>query len=418
MTSYYGWIPNVIGRLSFSFSGLSSFPSRVVFSSNLRNSGRFFAGFQRRDLSDTSIPVISRSKTAKRFIDRHFYGKTGDFYFLCLMKAREDSSAIQGKVFVYERSEWKNFRCEIRKRISEVERLDDNSTCLENYFDGTIVGDIFISSKFLMQRDGSINIDIIKAPDHSEFNEQPGNINHASAAQIYFFIRDLFHTHKFHSPDTDTILDVYKNDKNWKADVNYALARKAIALRRQETPSSLRRCIGIVSYLESFRTNMITSKERIEHKFSTKTFLDSATAAIYNSETREAKSLWNRLETFKEEFIKYTSVILAFAAIFISSDTIDKSEFLKNSTLVKLIRTNMLLLTFMILAILVTYYALKIFIDKRNYERDDFVASIARLSLPFKNKYYSFIIFITGMVSVTLSICLTAFIFGRILSGR
>ena len=112
---------------------------------------------------------------------------------------------------------------------------------------------------YSIQRNGIVTIEVDTLPPAdviSEFSDFEQTI----ASQCYFFLRDLLHKHKFHSPTTDKILDVYRSS-DWPALVNYALARKAIRLRRDGRRNSLYRALGVLSYLQSFRDNIMTKED-------------------------------------------------------------------------------------------------------------------------------------------------------------
>ena len=217
MTTYRGWIPNVAGRLSFSMAGFSTHPSRVIFAGDLEDAGSHFIGFQRRNLSDTSIPFISEWIWLRRLVDRWLLNKSGDFVFLCLMHHRREADALAGKVFCFARSVWSAARPHVRSEMDTLTRDITPDLKLAERLEPKIEKHFIASGRFSVARGGAFELDLEKLPD-TKMAVGFSDLEQAFASQFHFFIRDLLHNHRFHAPTTDKILNVYKNE-DWKAQV-------------------------------------------------------------------------------------------------------------------------------------------------------------------------------------------------------
>lgn len=419
MKTFCSWIPNVIGRLSFSISGLGSHPSRVVFGSNLRDGGRYFAGYQRRDLSDTTIPLLGRVGAVKRFIDKHFFGKTGDFYFVCLMKKSENSEYIKGKVFVFDRSDWLAIMEPFKNKMIKVKSMDRSDTILSKQFE-RIIGstESFFSSNFRLDRNGIIKISLNSSVEPMYFEDQNFDSEHACAAQVFFFLRDIFHTHKFHSPDTDTILDVYPENGDWMKSIEYALARKAIALRRQDTQLSLRRSIGIVSYLRSFQKICpdVTSTQTIP--FSTDEFVDSLNASFQVKDLLEQHSWSSYFIRLKEEFLKWFSLSVALLIFFVDPAKLRNNSIFSDSLFQYIPDLSRFeFLTIIIILSSGVILTFKLLIDNVNGFRDDIAANLITSTLPISKNAAVGFLFLSAIGVAIFAFYLMKYIFFRLLSG-
>jgi hypothetical protein len=79
--------------------------------------------------------------------------------------------------------------------------------------------------------------------------ERGGHIEHILTAQLFFFLRDIGHRHQHHDPNTDTVVDLWKDNPNDPFDWNQSVpfppilnahgkggfldTRKALCFRRE-----------------------------------------------------------------------------------------------------------------------------------------------------------------------------------------
>jgi hypothetical protein len=93
--------------------------------------------------------------------------------------------------------------------------------------------------------------------DSDEDNARNAAINQAISEQLFYFIRDLCHTHQHHAPNSDTIATLQtlksRNDVNWANNIIYSLYYYIISNKRNSDFRKLKRSIGVISYLDSFR---------------------------------------------------------------------------------------------------------------------------------------------------------------------
>ena len=98
-----------------------------------------------------------------------------------------------------------------------------------------------------MKRNGVVEIED-KNPQTANTQESNANIGHA-----YIFLKDIVHNHQHHDPESDKIISVHAEGKNWRQKIFYGLIRHVVELKRQKTPENLKRSGGILAYAGSFR---------------------------------------------------------------------------------------------------------------------------------------------------------------------
>ncbi|MDF1791693.1 MAG: hypothetical protein P1U88_07285, partial [Thalassobaculaceae bacterium] len=118
--------------------------------------------------------------------------------------------------------------------------------------------------KFSILRNGICEI----FPIEESFSEEFGfNISPLSdkkeeqlfylTSQVYFFLKDLGHSHQHHSPKTDTLVDIQEvhsdDDHSWKQNITYSLYRRVVDFRRSTQRGSNEDALGILAYAKTFR---------------------------------------------------------------------------------------------------------------------------------------------------------------------
>jgi hypothetical protein len=400
MPSFHGWVPTAVGLLSYSIAGLSSYPSRVVFKGDLEDAGNNFIGFQSRNLSDTSIPFVAERLYLKRLFDKWIYGKSGDFVFVCVMRHWREDDTLKGKVFCIQRKHWRErARAEVRL-IMDTLTSDPPDYHLGQIVFDRIESDVTFSARFTVKRNGTCTIDLEKMPaDVSAF----GDPEQTFASQVYFFVRDLLHTHKFHSPSTDKIIDVHRED--WKKAVNYALARKAIRLRRTGRPFDLYNALGIISYLTAFREKVMTEEEKKEVPLSLETFADSIKNYAPLALILESGKLTNRLKAWIGRITLALSALIGLVVSIGKPDPTKQPELIRG--LFGAIYDNYLS---MLGVILVGCIFTQLVLAENVRPRDRIARNLSRYSVTFRQRKFGGVELLLG----TLAICASGLIFATI----
>lgn len=401
MALYRAWVPNTIGRLSFSIAGQTSYPSKIVFSGDLEDAGTKFLCFQRRNLSDTSVPFASEWRLPRYLLDRYWFHKDGTFFFACCLVHDRESDQLSGKVFCFPRSDWQRPKQFLRETIFGLGQV--NKPFDFDRLASRIGPYAFASARVGISRNGAVEIDVTSMPssaDIGKFSDIEGTI----ASQIFFSVRDIFHVHRFHAPSTDRIIDAYPfdpdNPSEWKKQVNFALARKAINLRRRGRHLSIHRATGIIAYLQSFRLNVMTDNERNDLPFTIDQFLASLKSYEPIANVEEAHSLVGRSQF-------YVNRILAFAAIFITvfvtlgtnSNVYGKMPKWQQSiidySIANFVPTAMIGLIILGIASLFIPY-------QRGY-REKVAKNISRLAVTFHRKRFGWAEIVIGAIGLTIS---------------
>lgn len=257
--NYIGWIPTVSGRLSFSEFGNSDYPTPCIRSVCTDGTQRVILAYQKRNLSDTTIPVLSRFEPIKKFIDKIFLNKDGTLWFCSTAFYDAQRNRIFGKVFVFTKDYWRaeaetlvrELMDQIPRFNGDVSRTESKALELEEQigaYSATIVnysikrtGEIEINFKYSEQ--GKKYIDAF----HDDVDDDIFN-------QIYYFLKGCLHRHQHHSKNTDSILQIYKKtgEIDWKVETLYTLYRKIINRRRSGKIVELSQSLGVLAYASSF----------------------------------------------------------------------------------------------------------------------------------------------------------------------
>ncbi len=321
MSSYDGWIPNVLGRLSYSIAGQSGSPSRIVFEGDLEDAGINFICYQKRNLSDTSVPFLSEWPWPRLLVDRYVYGKDGRFYFACYLTYDKVADELHGRAYCFVRSEWERPKAALRVAMTTLHDAHLGTPFdFINSVDARVSHHAHAACSLRIRRNGHITLEMLRTPQDNQLL-MFRDAEQAFASQLYFFVRDLLHTHKFHSRTTDRILDVYR-DAGWQHRVNYALARKSIRLRRNAKALALHRSLGILSYLKSFRSSVMTESERSALPFSIDEFVSSVNHYQPLAKIEEDRYFLNRAQTLINRFLAICAVLITAAVTIGGNDRV------------------------------------------------------------------------------------------------
>ncbi|WP_152553000.1 hypothetical protein [Nitratireductor basaltis] len=323
--------------------------------------------------------------------------------------AEEDE--MRGSIAVFDRAHRKVVKKWLREKMETFD-ADAPWPALREHFSLVFQRYSILTLNFTLKRTGEVSIGVENVKNEFYATKNGEDIDHILASQGYFFLRDLFHTHKFHSPTTDTIIDVYRDREDWKREVNYALARKVIALRRQNTVRSIRKAIGVLSYLEAFRKHLLDEQQRKDVYFAIPTTRKSLEAALPIVEIKEENSVRKKLESFAGYSQKVLALLFLYFGLF--RDGVSPSEdWLWAKAVISAVQ-NDLLISLAILGFV--SLVIQIMANISIPEREDFQASLVRLSLAFQEKKASAVMFVVGMTISLLCIIGIGILFQKITS--
>jgi hypothetical protein len=285
---FVGWVPTVLGALSFRSIGQSTFPSRakyanisVLFDDKGSTAGqrlrrRVILAFQSRNTSDDFFSSL-----------RNFFGEKKAFYFV--LRAHTDpsvgigSEGLHGEIFVFATKEqWKTHARtrtrEIINRLNDLSLRADKSllkqTLTEFDNEAAALGkDCTFHVKFGLLRNGEVSFGNLEFVDRDiqEGSEQSAkelnyDLDELLVNQCYYFLRDLAHNHQHHAPDCDTLLTLHRYDGNnpddWKKNIVYALQYHVIDSKRLHDKSAMADALGILAYRSAFIENVFREKSK------------------------------------------------------------------------------------------------------------------------------------------------------------
>lgn len=190
--------------------------------------------------------------------DRH---SQAGYAFLFQAVIKEDSSTglskdLKGVVYVVPHNYAAHLK-ELHESQAAATASDKSNFLLDRIQTDNGASIALMAMKFVLEADGYLQIESL----HSTTNfENPSVTNHSygqhNAFEIYSFLRDAFHKHKFHSARDDYSLEPYvvkcKNDYGWIGQVVRSLHRNVISDYRIGAESSCTKALGKLAYLESF----------------------------------------------------------------------------------------------------------------------------------------------------------------------
>ena len=101
-----GWVPTVVGQLSFSVIGESGHPTKAIFENHSDGNDRFLISYQKRPMGDALVPlfVINSFYAARSFFKSSSVKESWELWYLCLAHTHQDSPAspLHGNVFLFD----------------------------------------------------------------------------------------------------------------------------------------------------------------------------------------------------------------------------------------------------------------------------------------------------------------------------
>ncbi|MHB8783397.1 MAG: hypothetical protein ACYDAX_08285 [Desulfobacteria bacterium] len=243
-----------------------------VFANLADTENRYLVCYQRRSLLDSALPL-------KKKMSRRLYDLSADFYFICVAKASNSihvvDSNLEGTMYIFHETNWPKVSGHLIAAQSILKEFARQNTAvsLEAYFaenyaslTSTLMEHTWFCVQFSLKRSGvteiivgddqHISADAPKLPEGG----QKERLRHVVCAQLFFFLKDIVHRHQHHDPSTDTILDVYRVNKNgtiddvtWRRETLRLLYRAVLRYKRAKTETVFSSARGTLAYIRSFK---------------------------------------------------------------------------------------------------------------------------------------------------------------------
>lgn len=244
---YKSWIPNVSGYLSFSNIKGVKIPGRAGHAQTCNQLSNDSIGcihsLQKRNLSDTIYSAFDRD---------------GMFWYVLSASVQNinGEELLDGKIYTYPLESLNHAE---KLLIEEFGNAADQKAVADNLIE---VRKTHLSTRvveFKLYRDGIIELfcDVSYSKNADDF-----------MLEAYSFLKDLVHSHKFHSYDDDAIIVPYPvkspSDTDWSKKTVKNLHKSIVSTYRNRTyKADIINAIGRLSYLESFL--YILSKKKTAH---------------------------------------------------------------------------------------------------------------------------------------------------------
>lgn len=276
---FKAWAPNVAGALSFSTAGSGCYPTPPVRANLGDQHVRYIIAYQDRNLLDAVIPMFARIRRL-----------AGDFICLCVGTCSdnplEPGDQMSGRLFIFHDFDaWKLEPSilvgEAQKKLREFAKTSAPNGNLSNYFHPTytnLLNQITSESSFFVDfeltRSGMVTLTIPDDYENKVSSHAPKfpvgqlerqHMERVVCSQLFFFLKDLAHTHQHHDPKLDTLVDIHPFDGNeteWRSKTLRYLYRKVIEYKRNARINNYHSSLGILIYAKSFRS--ISAKDNIK----------------------------------------------------------------------------------------------------------------------------------------------------------
>lgn len=291
--SYAGWVPNVVGHLSFSIVGTHrKQANQPLFNGTCDGSAdRVIALREWREVKDYLISgkVLEwlKPQAAQEFIlaGRTVHAVAPRVHNEKLQVCPDAQGALLGKVYVIpnesssvikkRRKEWLYDLDHYLERqdLDPDEVLDELSSRVKK---GRVDSMGILCLSFALFRTGEVRIwfnlkDFLGREVHKQaITPKPAELELARAlpAQVYYFIKESVHQHYHHEPHSDQLLPLVRlkdpenedlhveNELSWRRETLWGLARVVSQYRRSNDLSSLKKARGVLAYAEAFQANL------------------------------------------------------------------------------------------------------------------------------------------------------------------
>ena len=267
---FVGWVPTSLGRLSFRLAGLSHHPTRAVRANVSDQSSRYLICYQRRPRLDSALPL-------RRLLAPLLVSLESDLWFACVARcsnrANDPESPLEGRLYIFARKLLWRRHAELLVREAQANLRTYETlfahTGLDTYFSArheTLLRRVAEESTayvdFSLSRQGVARLSLPKDRgfcyhpiDWPENENERRQIERLMSSQLFFFLKDIIHTHQHHDPDLDTITDLHEDDgtSEWRYRTLQSLYLKLIDMRRTRRTDLSFSSLGILSYARAFR---------------------------------------------------------------------------------------------------------------------------------------------------------------------
>ena len=266
---YFGWIPSVSGWLSFSHAGSVTTSHYILKASAFNNTLPDKAGVQalvihqNRNLSDrpfSTFPLLAKRGRGKR----------GFWDFFACLRINEGSGeqTLRGRVWVFSSTKQSEERSKIADCIAGLKTLPDTEfSNLQSRLDREAKEGkcLWYCVEVVIHRDGLCSIGEVTRSDITEKSSLRVASSRLCAFEVHSFVKDVFHKHKYHAPDDDTIapmIEITQSNRGDAATARLEWAKKTTHYlhstvvnfsRNTQQIEALQDAKGILSYLDSFQ---------------------------------------------------------------------------------------------------------------------------------------------------------------------
>ena len=335
-----GWIPTVLGNLSFKSIGHSGYPYPffVSFTETPDEGKVLLQCLQKRVPSDYQIPLIPLPDKLYldlcSFIGRKFFKENIENTFLLLASGIPDQTGtvqeLTGKIFKISRidySEQKEIYSYLQKVIQKASSPTNEN--LHPYLEDNA----FFVCDFNLNRQGICRLSSPSILKDAENCNLDAVAIHKLTNQCFFFIKDAFHSHKHHDKSEDTLISTYKEkDKHgvhWSEHILKELYRYILKQRPVLSKNSL----GIFSYIRTFEKiishdNSQNNKEKTTSLFNRTIALDELEKSISIQIEKKEESI-----SYRRWFVGFFLAVIQITSFYIySSNKVGYSEVIANNT--------------------------------------------------------------------------------------
>ena len=252
--TYKGWIPNVLGNLSFKLIGHSGHPFPFTSSVKEDKDKLLLYCIQKRIPNDYQIPVPVSGKLylyISSFIARLFRKENIESAYIMLSSGQHDETGtvqtISGTIYHILKKTQSAQKKSFNTILSHKKNSDDNK------FKELLEQEAFFICDISINRQGICELTARKA-DESKYSSDPVENKKTIKAlidQSYYFIKDAFHSHKHHNHSEDSLISTHLiddsadswSDKTLKNLYRYILHQRSLLNRE---------ILGIFCYIRTF----------------------------------------------------------------------------------------------------------------------------------------------------------------------
>lgn len=357
---YFGWIPNLRGRLSFSTIGSSTIP----YESEDTDKTEYKIITQERTLNDSALPrfirkpifeyrkspirkVLIKAYTSgickKKSLEKMLFN-SGDFQFVFFQNKNESTDdRISGSIYVVSKCiDELNF-LEYKSTLSSMLQDNEGATNVISLLENNSV----FHSKFLLERNGitefsdvtlkKIAVDCLKwdkKTEHKTFILK-------AVSQLYYFLKDMCHQHQHHDSKADMLLPLLPSDESQEDAIKHlgekifkSLYRVVLKMRRTHTAKDYYSMRGILSYIDSFRrvVEEINGCEKLAKKYDKKgdegiiSSIDAKSQSLLFIEEKKSK-FWLSTPSIGSLSIATMALLFAFSSLIINANRSSDNPF-------------------------------------------------------------------------------------------